>query len=63
MPHRVLNVNHQLDVEPKPVNAVQSTSGVTEEVLLFGHADANLVGVITDPPKAAAIPTCRPSSC
>lgn len=33
------------------MNIVQSTSAVTEEVLLFGHDDANLVGIITDPPE------------
>jgi pimeloyl-ACP methyl ester carboxylesterase len=33
------------------VNTVQSTSAVTEEVLLFGRDEANLVGIITDPPE------------
>jgi pimeloyl-ACP methyl ester carboxylesterase len=33
------------------VNAVQPTSALTEEVLLFGQDEANLVGIITDPPE------------
>ncbi|MGE3271707.1 MAG: alpha/beta fold hydrolase [Chloroflexota bacterium] len=38
------------------MNTVQSESAVTEEVLLFGQEDANLVGVITDPPAGRRDP-------
>jgi pimeloyl-ACP methyl ester carboxylesterase len=38
------------------VNTVQSTSAITEEVLIFGQQDANLVGIITDPPEGRRDP-------
>lgn len=38
------------------MNIVQATSAVTEEVLLFGQEDANLVGIITDPPESRRDP-------
>jgi len=45
-----------MDVESEPVKTVSSTSAVTEEVLLFGKEDANLVGIITDPPEGRRDP-------
>ena len=33
------------------MNTVQSPNSVTEEVLLFGQDEANLVGIISDPPE------------
>ena len=35
---------------------MQFPSAVTEEILLFGHAEQNLVGVITDPPEGRRDP-------